>query len=88
MRLDKFLKTTGIIRRRTAAKDIADAGRIEVDGRPAKPASEVRVGQRVTLNLGRKVATYEVLCVPERAVRKEERDQLVRLIEERIDPNW
>jgi len=88
MRLDKFLRISGIIKRRTVAKDVALAGRIEIDGRPAKASSEVRPGQQVTLNLGRKTATYEILRVPEGAVRKEERDDLVRLTLERIDPDW
>ena len=88
MRLDRFLKAAGIIKRRTVAKDVAVAGRIRIDGRPAKASAEVREGQQVTLNLGRKIVTYKVLRVPEGAVRKDERDELARLVEEQIDPDW
>jgi len=88
MRLDKFLKLTGVIKRRTVAKDIADAGRIDVDGRPAKAALEVRAGQRVTINFGRKTVTYEILRIPQGNVRKGGRSELTRLIDEQIDPDW
>jgi len=88
MRLDKFLKTSGILKRRTVAKDVAVAGHVEVDGRPVKASSEIRPGQRIRVDLGRKTATYEVLRVPKGAVRKEERDELVRLVEETVNPDW
>jgi len=88
MRLDKFLKIAGIVKRRTVAKDLSDAGRIEVDGRPGKAALEVRAGQRLRLDLGRKRVTYEILLVPAGSVAKEARETVVRLVSEEIDPNW
>lgn len=88
MRLDKFLKVAGVIKRRTVAKDLADAGRIEVDGRSGKAASEARTGMKIRLNLGRKTVVYEVLQVPAGNVRKDERDSVVKLISEEIDPDW
>ena len=44
MRLDKFLKVSRLIKRRTLAKEVSDAGRVEINGRPAKAASEVKPG--------------------------------------------
>ncbi len=88
MRLDKFLKDTGIIRRRTVAKDLADAGRVEIDGRKARAAAEVREGQRIRVDFGRKAVTYEVLGVPLRTPRKSETDDFVRLVSEETREDW
>ncbi len=88
MRLDKFLKDTGLVRRRTVAKDLSDAGRIQVDGRVARASATIRQGQIITLDLGRKVARYEVVAVPERTPRKEETDRFVRLLDEQIREDW
>jgi ribosomal 50S subunit-recycling heat shock protein len=88
MRLDKFLKVTGIIRRRTVAKETADAGRIEIDGRRVDPASTVRAGQRIRVNHGRKVVTYEVLAVPERPSSRIDASLYVRVLDETIREDW
>ncbi|MDP3487330.1 MAG: S4 domain-containing protein, partial [Bacillota bacterium] len=50
MRLDKFLKVSRLIKRRTLAKDVSDQGRIEVNGRVAKPSNELKLGDIITLN--------------------------------------
>ena len=88
MRLDKFLKDTGLVRRRTVANDLSDAGRIQVDGRVARASATIRQGQIITLDLGRKVARYEVITVPGRTPRKEEMDRFVRLLDEQIREDW
>jgi ribosomal 50S subunit-recycling heat shock protein len=88
MRLDKFLKVTGVVRRRTVANDLATAGRISIDERAARPASEVRPGCRIRIDFGRKVVTYEVLDVPLREPRKDEAERYVRLLDERIREDW
>ena len=49
MRLDKFLKVSRLIKRRTVAKDIADKARIFVNDNPAKPAKELKVGDKITI---------------------------------------
>jgi ribosomal 50S subunit-recycling heat shock protein len=86
MRLDKFLPAVGLVVRRTRAKQACDADLVEINGKPAKASAEVQVGQQITLRLGLRVATYEVLDVPLRAVAKETRDQYRRLIsEERLE---
>lgn len=65
MRLDKFLKNSRLIKRRTLAKEICDSGRVQIDGRVAKPGSEVRAGARITINFGARELTVEVLDTPD-----------------------
>ncbi len=52
MRLDKYLKVSRLIKRRTVAKDVSGAGKVLLNGRPAKAASDVQVGDRLTLPPG------------------------------------
>lgn len=86
MRLDRFLKSTGIIPRRPVAKDACDRGLVEINGRPAKASASVKQGDVVTTRIGMRVTRHEVLAVPQRAVPKRDRDQFVRLIDsERVD---
>lgn len=54
MRIDKFLKNSRIIKRRTVAKDACDQGKILVNGKEAKPGTEVKVGDQITLEFGPK----------------------------------
>ena len=81
MRLDKYLKITRVLKRRTQAKELCDEGKIYIDGRVAKASSNVRIGQLITLNLKRRKIVFEVLSVPERNVRKNEADKLYKIIE-------
>lgn len=67
MRLDKWLKVARVVRRRTLAHDAADTGRVLQNGRVAKPSSEVRVGDELTLDLGGRITRITVREVPERA---------------------
>jgi ribosomal 50S subunit-recycling heat shock protein len=60
MRLDLFLKTSRLVKRRGQAKALCDAGRVRIDGIPAKAARQVRVGNRITLNLFRRQLVVEV----------------------------
>ena len=57
MRLDKFLKVSRIIKRRSIAKEIADQGRILINGQPAKSSSRVAVGDTLTIKINRIVET-------------------------------
>lgn len=61
MRLDKFLKVSRLIKRRTVANEACDGGRISVNGRPAKAGYEVKVGDRIEISLGSRVLAVEVL---------------------------
>ncbi len=64
MRLDKFLKVSRVIKRRTVANDAADNGRIAVNGKIVKPSYEVKVGDIVEIKFGDKVSRFEILRVP------------------------
>jgi Ribosome-associated heat shock protein implicated in the recycling of the 50S subunit (S4 paralog) len=63
MRVDKFLKVSRLIKRRTVANDVADAGRIEVNGKVVKASYNVKVNDLLTLNFGNKPITVKVLSV-------------------------
>ena len=81
MRLDKFLKVSRIIKRRTVANEACAGGRVTVNGKVAKPGADVKPGDVLTIRFGEHLGTYEVLSTVE-TVRKEQADQLYRVIEE------
>jgi len=86
MRIDKWLYTTGLVPSRARAQKACEAGLVEIDGKPAKPSTPVRTGQKVTLKLGMKICIYEVLQLAERPVPRPQREQYRRLLqEERIE---
>lgn len=60
MRLDKYLKVSRLIKRRTVAKDVCSGGKIEVNGRVAKAATEVNVDDILTLHFGDKILTVKI----------------------------
>ncbi|MDR3216441.1 MAG: RNA-binding S4 domain-containing protein [Clostridiaceae bacterium] len=63
MRIDKFLKVSRVIKRRTVAQEACDAGRITINGKPAKPAKEVKQGDKVTVTFGTREINFTVLSV-------------------------
>lgn len=63
MRLDKYLKISRIIKRRTLAKEIIDVGLVKINGRTAKPSGEVQAGDVLELALGNRTLKVEVLSV-------------------------
>lgn len=81
MRLDKFLKVSRLIKRRTLAKDVSDQGRIEVNGRVAKPSNELKLGDLITLNFGSRVIKVRVLRLGD-SVRKDESQEMYEIVEE------
>ncbi|HHV35497.1 MAG TPA: RNA-binding S4 domain-containing protein [Syntrophomonadaceae bacterium] len=68
MRLDKFLQVSRLIKRRTNAKEACLAGRVQINGKTAKPGSEVKEGDRIDLTWGRKETRVEILQVPKRNI--------------------
>lgn len=78
-RLDKYLKVSRLIKRRTVANEACDNGLISVNGRPAKAAYEVKVGDRISLRLGAREVTVEVLSIQE-TVRQADAAALYRQI--------
>ena len=64
MRLDKFLKVSRIIKRRTVANEAADGGRISVNGKVVKPSYEVKVGDIVEIKFGDKISKFKIVEIP------------------------
>ncbi len=65
MRLDKFLKVSKVIKRRTIANEIADKGRVLVNQKMVKPSYEVKVGDIIEIKFGEKTSKFEVIYIPE-----------------------
>ena len=71
MRIDKFLKVSRIIKRRTVAHEACDAGRVLVNGQPAKASRDVKEGDKIEIQFGQRTVKVEVLSTKE-TVKKEE----------------
>lgn len=85
MRIDKYLKVTRIIKRRTVAKDIVDADRIYVNNRIVKPSYQLKLDDIITICFGNKKVTIKVLALNEHA-NKETATSLYEIIsEEKIE---
>jgi len=80
MRLDKFLQLTGLVKRRTLAKELCDAGRVKVNGKIAKPATEVHIGDLIEGEVGWERWEVRVLQIPKRAVPANRRSEFIDLI--------
>ena len=81
MRLDKFLKVSRVIKRRTLAKEVCDSGRVSVNGRIVKPSQEIKTGDIMELDFGTKRVRIEVLATPA-SVRADQAKDLYRVLEE------
>lgn len=79
MRLDKYLKISRLIKRRTVANEACDAGRVLVNGKAAKASASVKAGDVIEIQFGSKSVKVEVLDVQE-TVRKEEAKELYRYL--------
>lgn len=79
MRLDKFLKVSRLIKRRTVANEACDAGRVLVNEKPAKASVQVKAGDVLEIQFGTKSVKVEVLNVQE-TVKKEEASELYRYL--------
>ena len=64
MRLDKILKVSRVIKRRTVANEAADGGRVSVNGKVVKPSYEVKVGDIVEIKFGDKISKFEIMQIP------------------------
>ncbi|MGX4687375.1 RNA-binding S4 domain-containing protein [Vagococcus sp. JNUCC 83] len=81
MRLDKFLKISRIIKRRTIAKEIADKGRIQVNQKLAKSSTTVKIGDVITIMFGNKTLEVKVLDLKD-TTKKDEAKDLYEIISE------
>ena len=71
MRLDKFLKISRIIKRRSVANDACSTGHVTVNGREAKPGTDVRVGDVLGIRFGEQYREYEILSIAEHAAKQD-----------------
>lgn len=74
MRLDKFLKVSRLIKRRTVANEACDAGRVTVNGRPAKASTTVKVGDEIEIQFGQKSVKVRVLDLQDTTKKEEAKD--------------
>lgn len=85
MRLDKFLKVSRLIKRRTLAKEVADQGRITINGKVAKASSDVKVGDELSIRFGQKIVTATVDAVKDSAKKEDAATMFTILKEERLE---
>ena len=81
MRLDKYLKVSRIIKRRTVANEACAGGRVTVNDKIAKPGTDVKPGDMITIRFGEHLGRYEILAISE-TVRKDQASEMYRVIEE------
>jgi len=80
MRLDKYLKVSRIIKRRTVANEACDAGRVEINDKVAKASVDVKFGDIIAIKFGDKITKFEVLEIKEN-VRKEDAQAMYRMVD-------
>ena len=78
IRLDRFLKISRIIKRRSVANDACSTGHVLVNGREAKPGTDVKAGDILGIRFGEKYTEYEILSIQEHAAKQED-DTMYRL---------
>jgi ribosomal 50S subunit-recycling heat shock protein len=90
MRLDKFLKVSRLIKRRTLAKEVCDQGRIQINGRPSKASSEVKAGDLLTITFGTKVVEAKVNAIADHVSKNQAAELYTVVSENKIqgDPTW
>ncbi len=81
MRLDKYLKVSRLIKRRTVAAAVSDMGRVFVNGNPAKPAKQLKVGDIIEIEYSNRTEKYEVLIVPTGNVSVQDSGALYKAVE-------
>ena len=81
MRIDKFLKVSRIIKRRTVANEACDSGRVMINQKVAKPSSEIREGDIVSIRFGEHIGRYEILSIRE-TVSRDQASALYRVLDE------
>ncbi|MFO1441916.1 RNA-binding S4 domain-containing protein [Bacillus sp. Bva_UNVM-123] len=81
MRLDKFLKVSRLIKRRTLAKEVSDQGRVTVNGQQAKASTTVKVGDELVIRFGQKLVTVKIDRLQE-TTRKEEAAEMYTVVKE------
>ncbi|WP_153733454.1 RNA-binding S4 domain-containing protein [Sporosarcina obsidiansis] len=85
MRLDKFLKVSRLIKRRTLAKQVADQGRITINGKVAKASSDVKLGDELAIRFGQKIVTATVNELKDSTKKEDAASMYTILSEERLE---
>ena len=83
MRLDKFLKVSRIIKRRTIAKEVSDKGRIAINGKQAKSSTDVKVGDEMTIQFGNKTLELRIDKIVD-TTKKDEAQEMYTILKETI----
>ena len=83
MRLDKFLKVSRIIKRRTIAKEVSDKGRIAINGKQAKSSTDVKVGDEMTIQFGNKTLELKIDKIVD-TTKKDEAQKMYTILKETI----
>ena len=86
MRLDKYLKISRVIKRRTLAKDIIDIGLVKVNGKQGKPSTEIKENDIIELSLGERILTIKVLSLLQYS-RKDTASEMYQIINENVIKN-
>ncbi len=81
MRIDKYLKVSRLIKRRTVAKEVADHEKITINGKVCKPSTDIKINDIVSIRFGSKIVTFKVLSINE-YVKKNEADLMYEILSE------
>jgi ribosomal 50S subunit-recycling heat shock protein len=88
MRLDKYLKVSRLIKRRSVAKEVCDGGKVSVNGKTAKAGAEVKVGDVLEIGFGPRMLKVEVLAVAD-SVRADQAKDLYKVLQDvRVPQDW
>ncbi|MCR5349474.1 MAG: RNA-binding S4 domain-containing protein [Acholeplasmatales bacterium] len=83
MRLDKFLKVSRLIKRRTLAKEVSESERVLVNGKIAKPSKDLKIGDIITIEFGMKMVSIKVISL-DISIKKADASNMYELIEEKM----
>lgn len=84
MRLDKFLKVSRLIKRRTVANEVSDTGRVYVNGNSAKPAKQIKEGDEIKIEYANRTVCVRILKVPQNNVSVQEASSLYQIINDNL----
>ena len=83
MRLDKFLKVSRLIKRRTLAKEVSESERVLINGKIAKPSKDLKIGDIITIEFGMKMVSIKVISL-DISIKKADASNMYELIEEKM----
>ncbi len=79
MRIDKYLKVSRIIKRRTVASDACEGGRVKINGTEAKPSSKVKVGDVIEITMGNRIIKVKIINIKD-TTKKEEAKEMYKIV--------